>query len=100
MEKDNKFFVISGNIVSMQSEKDLREKLDHLNTLDNKELRTMYKHIIQNTEFTEKGGAGLGFIDIMRKSQSKLNYHFTPINAIHSFFTFKVNIQSEETDGN
>lgn len=100
MEENRRFFVISGNTVSTKSEEQLREKLDHLNTLDTEELRTMYKHTIQHGEYSEKGGAGLGFIDIMRKSQSKLHYHFTPITASHSFFTYKVNIQSAETDNN
>lgn len=98
MEGENKFFVLSGNTVTKESEAYLREKLDHLNTLDSEQLRTIYKETIQNGEFTDKGGAGLGFIDIMRKSQSKLEYYFTPVTLTHSFFTFKVNVQSEETD--
>jgi hypothetical protein len=98
MDGENKFFVLSGNTVSNESEAYLREKLDHLNTLDSVELREHYRQTIQHNEFTDKGGAGLGFIDIMRKAQSKLHYHFTPINDTHSFFTFKVNI-AHDTNG-
>ncbi|MGE0636818.1 MAG: SiaB family protein kinase [Bacteroidia bacterium] len=100
MESDNAFFVISGNTVTTKIEEYLREKLDHLNTLDNQELRAIYKDTIQHGEFTDKGGAGLGFIDIMRKSQSKLDYNFAPVNSSLSFFTYKVNIQGAETDNN
>ncbi len=100
MEGENKFFVLSGNTVSKESEEYLRDKLDHLNTLDSAELRAIYKHTMEHGEFTDKGGAGLGFIDIMRKSQSKLEYYFTPVTPTQSFFTFKVNVQSEATENN
>lgn len=98
LDDENRFFVIAGNTVTHKSEEHLREKLDHLNSLNSDELRMIYKHSIQNNDFTAKGGAGLGFIDIMRKSQSKLHYHFEPVNEEHSFFTFKVDInpKSEE----
>jgi hypothetical protein len=92
LDDENRFFVLAGNTVTHKSEEFLREKLDHLNSLNPDELRLLYKHSIQHNDFTAKGGAGLGFIDIMRKSQSKLQYHFEPVNKGHSFFTFKVNI--------
>ena len=94
MDDDRNFFVLSGNTVTNENKEYLTDKLNHLNTLDATELREAYRHSIKNNDFSQKGGAGLGFIDIMRKAQSKLHYHFTPINTNHSFFTFKVNISS------
>jgi hypothetical protein len=35
---------------------------------------------------SEKGGAGLGFIDIRRKTGEKLDFHFLPITDKISFF--------------
>jgi hypothetical protein len=35
---------------------------------------------------SEKGGAGLGFIDIARKTGNKLEFHFLPIDEESSFF--------------
>ncbi len=100
MDDDRNFFVLSGNTVTSESRDYLIDKLNHLNTLDASELREAYRHSIRNNEFTDKGGAGLGFIDIMRKAQSKLHYHFTPINNDHSFFTFKVNIMTDSDGAN
>ncbi len=97
INEENNFFVLSGNTVTHESEANLRDKLDHLNSLETTELRELYRYSIENAGFTDKGGAGLGFIDIMRKAKSKLNYHFTPINEEHSFFTFKVNIAQSES---
>ena len=98
LDDENRFFVIAGNTVTHKNEEYLREKLDHLNSLNPDELRMFYKHAILNNNFTDKGGAGLGFIDIMRKSQSKMHYHFAPVNEHHSFFTFKVDINSKNEE--
>ena len=35
---------------------------------------------------SEKGGAGLGFIDIARKTGNQLEFHFLPIDEGSSFF--------------
>lgn len=94
MDDSDNFFVLSGNTINNEQEDYLREKLDHLNSLDSDEMRELYKHSIQQNEYSQKGGAGLGFIDIARKSQSKLNYHFTRLNDHNLFFTFKVDIKS------
>lgn len=91
-DEEKKFFVISGNTISSANEPALRETINRLNALNPDEIREHYKHSIQNNTFTEKGGAGLGFIDIIRKSNSKIHFHFASIDPAHSFFTFKVNI--------
>ena len=45
-----------------------------------------------NGMMSEKGGGGLGMIDIARKSGEKLVYNFTPINEITTFFSLAVKI--------
>ena len=51
---------------------------------------------------TEKGGAGLGLIDIARKSGRKLFYHFVPYDNHRHFFLLVVTIptNSSDDDGN
>ena len=44
---------------------------------------------------SKKGGAGLGFIDIARKSGNKLEYHFEKINDDYYFFI--INSQISKT---
>ena len=57
----------------------------------------MYKKQLREGTLSEKQGAGLGLIDIARKSTSKLHYQFIPLDEGHSFFILKVEI---ETDSN
>ena len=45
-----------------------------------------------NGKLSEKGGGGLGLIDIAKKSRNKLGYSFKEIDKDYSFFTLIVKI--------
>ena len=64
-----------------------------VNSLDSDELRGLYQMKLANDPRTDKGTAGLGLIDIARKSKSKLNYEFIEIDEFSSFFCLKVIIE-------
>jgi hypothetical protein len=49
----------------------------------------MYKQIMRNDDVSEKGGAGLGLVDMARKSGDQLSYQFDTIDKKLSFFSFK-----------
>ena len=72
----------------MKNEKieELREMLEHINRLNREELNKLYKQKIREGRLSEKGGAGLGFIDIARKTGQKLIYSFIKIDDEKSFF--------------
>ncbi len=48
--------------------------MEQINNLDKDGLKDLYKEIIKNTTISEKGGAGLGFVDMARKSGQPLEY--------------------------
>lgn len=94
-DQEERFFVISGNNISKKDREPLQSRLDHLNDLDADQLHEHYLEVIDNGEISERGGAGLGFIDILRKSKSKIEYHFHPVEDEDAlFFIFKVNIEN------
>lgn len=91
--KEDDFYVImSGNFIQNLYVEGLEGKLHHINTLDKEGLKNLYKDLIKNGEISEKGGAGLGFVDIARKSGQKLEYGFESVNDEYSFFSFKTKI--------
>ena len=45
---------------------------------------------------SEKGGGGLGMIDIARKSGQKLDYEFLPIDDVFAFFTLTIKISPQK----
>ncbi len=85
----NEYIVTSGNPIRNTVVKSLSSKLEQVNSLDKEGLKELYKSIIKNGEISEKGGAGLGFVDMARKSGNKLGFDFAPINDEFSFFALR-----------
>jgi len=48
--------------------------------------------VLNNGEMSDKGGGGLGMIDIARKTGEKLNYNFMPVDDSYSFFSLNIKI--------
>ena len=80
------YTVTTGNAVENTKIQDLKKLLEQVNSLDKEELTELYKKQIKEGRLSDKGGAGLGFIDIKRKTGKNLEYHFLPINSEASFF--------------
>ena len=88
--------VVTGNFIRNERIPQLREKLEKINSLTKEELKDFYKFVLNNQEFSAKGGGGLGLIDIARKTGSKLVYVFQPYDENFHFFDFSVVIPEEE----
>lgn len=88
----SKYSIMSGNRIRNEHVSNLQSALERINSLDKDGLKELYKDIIKNTSLSEKGGAGLGFVDMARKSGEKLEWAFIPTDDQHSFFCLKVNI--------
>lgn len=86
------YHIITGNFVQDPQKDFLTKHLDHINTLDRDALKELYKDILNNQEFSAKGGGGLGMVDISRKSGSKLDYKFTDYKNGYYFFSLNINI--------
>ncbi len=89
---ENAYIVTTGNIVSNERIEGLTHLLERVNHLDRDELKKLYKEQIKQSRLSDKGGAGLGFIDIAKKTGNKLIYHFEPVNDVSSFFILKTKI--------
>ncbi len=91
--RDNEnYTIISGNPIKTDDKEKLGGSLERINSLDKDGLKQLYKDIIKNTEISDKGGAGLGFVDMARKSGRKLDYEFVDTDNGTSFFCLKCSI--------
>jgi hypothetical protein len=54
------YTVTTANVISTSHIEDLRRKLDGINQLNTGEIRSVYRQMLSNSEFSSKGGAGLG----------------------------------------
>jgi len=93
-EKD-RYSIMAGNPVKKSNIPSLQKILEHINSLDKEGLKNLYKDIIKNTTISDKGGAGLGFVDMARKSGERLDYEFPEMSADYCFFCLKVNVPRE-----
>jgi hypothetical protein len=94
----NEYIITTGNPINIEKVEGLNRKLEQINGLDKEGLKALYKDIIKNGDLSDKGGAGLGFVDMARKSGQKLEFDFQPINEKISFFSLKTTIPRANSD--
>lgn len=70
------FHVITENLIENKNIEQLKNRLDSVNAKHEEELNEFYMQHLNSGEYTAKG-AGLGLIDIARKSKNNLSYLFT-----------------------
>ncbi|NRA12253.1 MAG: hypothetical protein HRT57_09895 [Crocinitomicaceae bacterium] len=90
--EDGKFTITTGNFVAQDRVPGLKEKLALINEMDSEDLRDLYRTKLEQDERTEKGTAGLGLIDIARKSKNKLEYEIFDVTESIGFFCLNVMI--------
>ena len=90
--KDDGYVVLSGNFILKKRIPNLQDLLMKVNFMGSKEVKDFYQRKIMNEGLSEKGGAGLGFVDIIRRSENKLEYRFENIDENYSFFILKTYI--------
>jgi hypothetical protein len=90
----NAYFISTGNYMSNQKISELQDKILKVNTLSYDELKDFYKEVLSRQEPTETGGAGLGLIDMARKSGEKITYNFDSISENYSFYSLQVKISA------
>jgi hypothetical protein len=91
-KQDDQYSIITGNYMLSENMDSLRDRLEKINAMSKDELKMYYKEVLSNGVMSEKGGGGLGMIDIARKSGSKLDFRFTPVDEKYSFFSLSIKV--------
>jgi hypothetical protein len=89
---EGQYSIVTGNYILNKNVSFLKNRLEEINTMSKEELKEFYKSILNNGEMSDKGGGGLGMIDIARKSGQKLNFNFVPVDDKTHFFSLNVKI--------
>lgn len=98
LESDNTYNIISGNLMDNKKVEKLKTHIDKLKSMSQSELKESYNDQIRQLRNSESKGAGLGFIDICRKSDGNINYEFFQIDDTNTFFSFIAKISKEGTN--
>ena len=91
-KKENDYVVSFCNKISNDNITNLTQKIEKINALTKDELTSYYKSSLRDNTISDKGGAGLGLIEICRKSGSKISYLFEPIDETNSNFSLMVKV--------
>ncbi len=93
IEKCEKTYrITSFNILHNKHVPIISNKINYINTLDPQGLKDYYKNVITNGEFSQKGGAGLGLIEMAKSSGHKITYEFLPVDQAYSSFKLQIMI--------
>ena len=88
--QDDKYKITTGNFIGQEKVDVLRNKIDKINSMSRDELKDMYKFILNHQRLSEKGGGGLGLVDIARKTGNRLDYTFEKYDDAYYFFNLDV----------
>lgn len=88
--QDARYKISTGNFIGHDKVDVLRNKIDKINSMSRDELKDMYKFILNHQRLSEKGGGGLGLVDIARKTGNQLEYNFEKFDDAYYFFNLDV----------
>jgi hypothetical protein len=90
------YYISSANFIENSKIEPLKLQLEKVNELDEEGLKTIYLEVLGNESFSGKGGAGLGLIEMARKSGQKLEFNFKEINENFSYFYLQIKLKGKD----
>lgn len=91
--QSSRYVVLCGNRVEIEKKDILDSYLKKLLEMDKEQLKEFYKQKRREQELaSDSKGAGLGFIEIARKSSEPFEYEIQEIDDNYAFFTIKTYI--------
>lgn len=94
------YYITSGNLIENNKIENLERQLEKVNSLDKDELKILYREVLENEEISDKGGAGLGLIEMARKSGQKLEYVFNNFDEKFALFYNQIILKSNIEESN
>ncbi|MBX2971602.1 MAG: SiaB family protein kinase [Flavobacteriales bacterium] len=82
--------VTAMNAVDAADEQKLRATLERLSGMDLHQMKQVFLRGLQDEARSHRGGAGLGLIEMARRSGNPLGHTFTPVGTGHALFTLQV----------
>jgi hypothetical protein len=96
--KRTSYFITTGNLIEKRNINILKNQLEKVNSLNKEELNEYYKIHLNDGGFSGKGGAGLGLIEIARKSKGSLAFDFRKIKGKFYYFYLLTEIPFSDED--
>jgi hypothetical protein len=85
----NDYVVHAGNLVAQSEVARLRAMLSKIRDMNKEELRARYKERLRTGPEEGSKGAGLGLMEIGRRTSKPIEFDFSDVDDEHAFFTLK-----------
>jgi hypothetical protein len=83
----------ASNRITEEEKTLLTNSLNRINSLDNEQLKELYCQVLSSDVRSPKGGAGLGLIDMRRRTNGqKLDYQFSPLDDDTYMFHLQIRV--------
>lgn len=89
-ESDQEYFISSGNLIRNEDVAPLKKRIEEILDSDDKEIKKLYKKRLRQDMKRDAKGAGLGLIDISRKTERDFQCEFIERGSEYNFFTITV----------
>ncbi|HJV44579.1 MAG TPA: SiaB family protein kinase [Bacillota bacterium] len=81
--------ICSGNLIEKEDSERLLQALEEIRGLDKDGLKKLYKEKMRKDPSPDRLGAGLGLVEMARKSKFRLEYSMIPVDEHFSYFTLE-----------
>ena len=92
------YSIETANIIYNSDIPILKEKIEMLKNMEQEEIKELYKTTITNGKFSDKGGAGLGIIEMAKVADDRIDGNFSSINDDFSYFMLRLKIKQPVID--
>ena len=92
---EKSFTIRIGNFIDSDKTEALRSKIDALNALDSEQIQQKYLDILDHGQLSDKGGAGLGFLRMIRDSGNRIGYSFEPSDNKRIFYSLEILVSDQ-----
>ena len=90
----NSYSLKTGNLVMNDEVSALQSRIEKVIKLGKEDLKALHKKILSETQLSEKSGAGLGIISILRKCDG-FEFSFRKLNDRVSFYSLNITVSAQ-----
>jgi len=94
-KRGDDIIIHSGNMVKTENITELKERLQSIKSQSQEEIKEAYQKQLVGGELSNKGGAGLGMLQIAINSEGNLDYTFQDVDENKKFFLLEVRLKTK-----
>jgi hypothetical protein len=91
--KDGENYIIkTGNLITKENTEGLEKRMNCVLSSTDEEIKEKILYRLQNEDFSEKGGAGIGLLSIKKRVSEGMSYNIEVFEGDYNFIHFEIKI--------